>query len=285
MQIDWTQFEILRTTSKAIGAAIDAVIEAKDDEGYRNHLGASVIGNECLRYIFYHFRWMHKESYPARMIRLFNNGHGFEIRVRKYLTEIGFEFLDNADNGEQLKFSILNGHFGGSCDGKFIAPKWGIEQPTLLECKTSGTGSGFTNLDIRGMREVKEQHFVQLSVYGKGLGLENVLYVCENKNDSSWYFELLPLDMKVAEDAFKKANFIIFEAKELPKKLSNKRNFFKCNMCKMQGICHDNEPMDKNCRSCCNSEPVENGEWYCSLYSSIIPSDAILAGCYNHEGF
>ena len=283
MKIDYQNIEHLKTLSTAITKTVDKAIEDANEEGYRRHLGASVIGNECMRYLFYHFRWMHRERYDARMLRLFNVGHGLETRVRHWLTEIGFEFIDNTGNGEQTKFSDLQGHFGGSVDGIFIAPKWGIDKPTLLECKTSGTGSPFNDLDKLGMRKAKEQHFIQNSVYGKGLNLENVLYVCENKNDSDWYFELLPLDLTVAENAYKKAAFVIFEAKEPPRRISEKRNFFKCNMCKCQPICFDNVPCDVNCRSCKNSEPVENGQWYCSMYSSIILPDAILAGCSQHE--
>lgn len=279
--IDFGNTEALRVLSASMLDAVNAAIETDDKEGYRSHLGASVIGNECLRYLYYHFRWMHKEKYSGRMIRLFHVGHGLESRVRYYLKKIGFEFVDG-DSG-QVRFSDLHGHFGGSADGVFIAPSWGITEPTLLECKTSGTGSPFNDLGKKGMQLTKEQHFIQNSVYGKGFQLKNVLYVCENKNDSEWYFELLPLDLKVAEDAYKKAQFVIFEAKEPPKKISQKRNFFICNMCKMQGICHDGEPTDVNCRSCKNAMPVDNGAWFCTHWEQIIPPDAILNACPMHN--
>src|ERR1700677_2178990 len=151
--IDFNNPEALRVLSASMLDAVNIAIEDEDEEGYRTHLGASVIGNECLRYLFYHFRWMHKEKYSGRMIRLFHVGHGLETRVRYYLTKIGCEFLDDVDKtGKQLKFSDLYGHFGGSTDGVFIAPRWGITEPILLSCKTSGTGSAFNDLDKKGMR-------------------------------------------------------------------------------------------------------------------------------------
>src|ERR1017187_596809 len=128
MQIDWQNPQQLRVISQAMLKAVDTAIEDVNTEGYRSHLGASVIGNECLRYLFYHFRWMHKETYPGRMIRLFSVGHGLETRVRRYLTAIGFEFIDGAEDGKQVRFSDLQGHFGGSADGVFIAPRWGITE-------------------------------------------------------------------------------------------------------------------------------------------------------------
>jgi len=284
MVIDWNNPDALRETADAMLKSVDTQIENANTEGYRSHLGASVVGNECLRYLFYHFRWMHRETYPGRMLRLFEVGHGLEVRVRHWLKSIGFKFIDGLDEtGTQLKFSDLYGHFGGSVDGVFIAPDWGILEPTGLECKTSGTGSPFNDLDKKGMRETKAQHYIQNSVYGKGLNFKNILYVCENKNDSSWYFELVPLNLNVAESAYKKAQFIIFDAKEPPKKISEKRNFFLCNMCAMQKICHDGAKTDVNCRSCRNSQPAQDGQWYCTLYNSLIPPDAILAACSQHN--
>lgn len=283
MQIDWNNTELLRELSISMLKAVDCAIENANTEGYRSHLGASVIGNECLRYLFYHFRWMHKESYPARTLRIFEVGFGFEARVRQGLESIGCQFLDKLSTGQQIRFSDLQGHFGGSIDGVFIAPSWGINEPTLLECKTSGTGSPFNDLAKRGMRETKQQHFIQNSVYGKGLQLNNVLYVCENKNDSSWYFELLPLSREVAEAAYKKAQFVIFETDSPPKKVNQKRNFFLCNMCSMQPICHDGVKTDVNCRSCKNAEPIEGGQWRCNHWGQVIPPEAILNACPEHR--
>jgi hypothetical protein len=277
--LDWTNAELLRERADSISRAVNLAIEAADVEGYRTHLGASVIGRECLRYLYYHFHWMHRETYSGRELRLFNAGHDLEPRVRYWLRQIGFQFLDGCDeNNPQLLFRAVNGHFGGSVDGVFIAPDWGITEPCLLECKTSGTGAGFNNLD-KGLLETKPEHYVQDCTYGKGLNLTQCLYVAENKNDSDWKFILVKLNEQIANEALRKAEFIILEATEPPKKISNRRNFFICNMCKMRGVCHDGEPIDKNCRSCQFSKPVENGQWFCRQHNAVIPADFIPLGC------
>ena len=282
MILDWNNSESLRETADKIAHAVDKAIENADPEGYRTHLGASVIGNECLRYLFYHFRWMHREEHSGRELRIFNAGFGFEKRIRYWLEQIGFQFLDGYQNGvPQTGFRSILGHFGGSIDGVFIAPDWGITEPTLLECKTSGTGAGFNNLD-KGIYQTKPQHYIQNCVYGKGLGLKQCLYIAENKNDSDWKFILTKLDEQIANEAFRKAEFIILEATEPPKKISQKRNFFLCNMCKMQGICHDNKPTDVNCRSCKFAKPIEGAQWQCNYWTSVIPPNAILQACPNH---
>jgi hypothetical protein len=281
--LDWNNTELLRERSDAIARAVDAAIEGADTEGYRTHLGASIIGRECLRYLYYHFHWMHRETFSGRELRVFNAGHRLEPRIRYWLTQIGFQFVDGCDeNNPQVQFRGIQGHFGGSADGVFIAPSWGILEPTLLECKTSGTGAGFNNLD-KGIFETKPEHYIQDSVYGKGFGLTHCLYVAENKNDSDWKFILVKLNEQLADEAIRKAEFIILEAQEPPKKISHRRNFFVCGMCKMQGICHDGKPTDVNCRSCRNSKPIENAQWYCNHWNAIIPPEAILTGCGEHN--
>ena len=41
----------------------------KEDEGFRTHLGASQIGQECNRKIWYNFRWTKKSHFEGKIIR------------------------------------------------------------------------------------------------------------------------------------------------------------------------------------------------------------------------
>jgi hypothetical protein len=61
------------------------------ESGHRNHLGASTLGEECWRKLWYQFRWVKKEQFDGRMLRLFNVGHSAEPRFVSYLRGIGFE--------------------------------------------------------------------------------------------------------------------------------------------------------------------------------------------------
>lgn len=69
------------------------------DDGFRWHLGASLIGHECQRYLFYVYRWCFKEQFDGRMQRLFNRGHREEERFIQYLEGVGFKvFADDWQN-------------------------------------------------------------------------------------------------------------------------------------------------------------------------------------------
>lgn len=282
VQIDLNEAYGLRTVAERVKEAFDAHALENAGDGYRSHLGASVIGNECARYIWYHFRWFKREVHSARMERLFGKGHRLEVAVREIMRAKGAEFLDKVDEtGEQVRFSDIGSHFGGSCDGIFRWPAIGLNEPTLLEIKSSRTGSPFNELVKNTVIGAKHQHYVQQSVYGKAFGIKHALYVAFNKNDSSLYTELIELGEQTAEEARAKALHII-TTKTPPPRISKKETFWICKMCTMWGICHRDDAVVPNCRNCKYSDPGDNATWICSLHGSEIPKDFIEKGCNQH---
>ena len=266
------------TIAQKIEYALDEATVAQFDESFRSHLGASIIGEECWRYLWYHFRWFKAEKHDARQLRLFNE----EPLVRAELRAIGVEFLDNVDvDGKQISVSELDGHFGGSCDGVFIAPKYGLHTPTLLEVKTSGTGAGFNDLAKKRTRAAKPRHFIQQSVYGRLLNIHYALYFVKNKNDSSRYLDIVELDWSVADEQIGKA-FAIIRSQEPPERISLKPEFFICKMCAMNGICHKGAVPVPNCRNCKNATPVPGGRWHCAHFNDLIPKEYLIQGCPQH---
>lgn len=272
-----------RTIAERIKLKIDSHALAGADDGFRSHLGWSVIGHECLRYLYYHWRWFWKEEHHARMERIFIAGHQIEAELRHILTACGATFLDTVDkDGKQLKVSDLGGHFGGSVDGVFIWPEIGLYEPTLLECKSSKTGSPFNDLVKNGVMKSKPRHYSQQSGYGKGLDIKFACYVTRNKNDSDIFVEIVDLDFTLAEEMRKKAQFIILETTP-PKRISEKRNFYVCNMCAMQKLCHDRLQPVPNCRNCENASPGPEATWFCKHWNQTIPKEAIINGCPQHK--
>jgi hypothetical protein len=272
-----------RTIAMRIKQEFDNYLLRNEADGFRSHLGWSVIGHQCLRYIWYHFRWFKQEQHSARMLEIFNTGHAEEARIRALMVACGAKFLDNVDvDGQQITISDLMGHFGGSTDGVFIWPAMGIFEPTMLECKTSKDGSEFNNLEPKSMAVVKERHYIQVCGYASSLGIKNILYACRNKNTSELYLEILQTDETVAAENRNKAWHII-TTKSVPSKISKKRNFWVCNMCQMQAICHDRAQVVPNCRNCKHSTPVEDGQWNCEHHNAIIPKEFLIKGCNAHQ--
>jgi hypothetical protein len=77
--------------AKRIKEDIDEYCVRTYDGGHRSHLGASLIGRECKRYLWYVFRWCLHEKTTGRQQRLFNRGHREEDRFIEWLEGIGFQ--------------------------------------------------------------------------------------------------------------------------------------------------------------------------------------------------
>lgn len=251
------------------------------EQGHRNHLGASELGENCWRKLWYSFRWVKLERHSGRMLRLFNVGHSAEPRFITYLRGIGFEVREFDENGKQFRISGAMGHYGGSLDGMCKAPeRYQLETDLVLlnEFKTNNTGKGYSDVEDLGLAKAKPKHFAQMSQYGYARGLRYGLYMIENKNDSDITFKIVELDWNLGRELAKKAEQIIF-AKEPPPRISENPSMFDCKFCNYSGICHRGEMPEKNCRSCRNAVPTENAMWGCLHYNTLIPEDFIKTGC------
>lgn len=252
------------------------------DEGHRKHLGASIMGEECSRYLYNTFHWMQKEKFDGRMRRLFQVGHTAEPRLISYLKGIGFTIWEtDPSTGKQFRISGGDGHYGGSIDGICTAPAhYGINGDILFlnEFKTNNTGAGFESVRTKPLAMAKPKHWAQMCQYGYKLNIHYGCYIIENKNDSELQVKIVKLDWLIGKQLEDRAISII-QAKEPPPKISHSIAYFDCKHCKFKGVCHKDHVPDKNCRSCVNSTPVENGQWFCRKWNANIPDDAIPVGC------
>lgn len=273
--------QLVKLTDR-LKAGIDAYCEKAFDDGPRSHLGASLIGHKCARHLWYGFRWVKYKKHTARMLRLFRRGHIEEARFIEYLRGAGAEVHDvNPDDGQQFRVKAIKGHFGGSMDGqgKLRFDDVGFHiPPMLLEFKTSGTGAGFNDLEKKGVKLAKPQHYMQMCTYGKFYGFHYSIYMCVNKNDDSLHVEIVELDWSEADDGQRKAEAII-EARRPPQKIAANPAYFDCKMCDHIDVCHGTAPYDVNCRSCAYAVPIEGGAWFCEVHNGTIPKDYLPKAC------
>lgn len=266
--------------------AIDLEYEDAQEDGFRNHLGFSLLGRECARENFYSWRWATKTKHAGRILRIFGRGHDTEPKMHGWLEKAGFniETVDPA-TGKQYLASYLGGFFGGSCDGIITGvPSWFTHQPRgLFECKSHNTKSFVNMVNKGGVVNTKPEHYAQTQCYMHSFECEWALYCALNKNDEDLYFEIIPYQKAIAEALFEKATDIALRT-TTPKRISNDPNFFKCNFCDYKGVCHLKEMVHKSCRSCESVTPRVNaetgqGEWFCSRFGAVIPDDWLKKGC------
>ena len=282
---------VAKALAKRILEEIDEYCVRAYDGGHRSHLGASLIGRECKRYLWYVFRWCLHEKTTGRQQRLFNRGHREEARFIEWLEGIGFKvWFENRDEAQnekgeypQYRISDVMGHFGGSLDGIAVLPeRYGIAEPVLLEFKTNGTGAGFNKLAEDGMPIAKPEHFAQTSTYGKKYNFRYCVYLNINKNDDSLHIEVVKLNHNLGEQMIMKAEQIIM-SQTAPARLSDNPTFHKCGYCHMKEVCHKGAVVEVNCRSCAFARPVENAEWFCEVHNGNIPKDFISKACPSYK--
>lgn len=289
-------------------AAIDAAIEADggnsfrqwlgrvlphitdayrvEDAPFRSHMGASQIGDECARKIWYNFRWATLPNFSGRMLRLFNRGHLEEGRFIAMLLMIGVQVYQQDENGKQFRITDHHGHFGGSGDGVAVGvPDLEPGQPCLLEFKTHNSKS-FSKLVADGVREAKPEHFTQMNMYMRKMGLPIALYAAVNKDDDQLHMELVHLQPELADFQSEKAGRLIF-MESPPPRISNTASYYKCRFCDHRPVCFNIAEPARNCRTCEHAIPSNagNGQWVCALTAQqggnafVIGKQLMLTGC------
>ena len=251
-----------------------------EPDGFRSHMGASLIGGDCGRAIWYNFRWATKPKFEGRILRLFNRGHLEEARFIAMLLMIGCQIYQQDENGKQFRISHAEGHFGGSGDGVAMGiPDVAEGQVCLTEFKTHNAKS-FAELKAKGVRDAKFEHFAQMCTYMRKMGIPVCLYLAVNKDNDELYGEIVYLDTLLADEMLERGSRLVW-ATEPPTKLAKTPGFWKCRFCDHTKVCHSNGIPDLNCRTCEFSEPVANAEWQCKVGSIpvIISKETQLTGC------
>ena len=238
---------------------------------HRNYLGASQIGHECARYLWYGFRWCFQDTITPRVARLFQRGHREEIFINETLQSIGIKTW-----GDQTEVEFAYGHAKGHCDGMCSGV---IEAPKtvhLLEDKTMSE-KYFKDVRKNGVQVSKPIYYVQCQLYMKFLKLTRTLFVVVNKNDDSMYIERLCYDEDFADKwEFVAENIVLSE--HPPEKRFSK-SWYACKWCSAKEVCHEGAKVCLNCRTCEYCDILPKGQWECSKLDIRLTTEQQRIGC------
>ena len=234
-----------------------------NQEGFRYHLGASVIGRECERQIWYGWRWFKVINEEPRMLRLFKRGHKEENILNTLLLNSGVNVHElDPKTGKQWSFKHFGGHFAGSLDG-ILTNIPDLVGRVLAEFKTINA-NGHKQLIKNGVEKEKTEHYAQMQIYMHYFKLLYALYISVCKNDDSWHWEIVSYDGAVADKYINRAERIIASDKA-PARMSSNPGYYKCKWCDYNDVCHYNAAPALNCRSCRHSWPSTDGRWNCKI--------------------
>lgn len=247
---------------------------------HRPHMGASLIGHQCERYVWLTWRWVLTPEFSGRILRLFDTGKREESRLIEELRGIGVEVWDTDDDGKQWRVSACNGHFGGSLDGVAQGLPEAPQSTAVLEFKTHNEKS-FTELVNKKVRTAKPQHYDQMQVYMGLMEIDRAMYMAVNKNTDDVYAEWVHFDKDRFMVLMAKAETLIGMT-EPPQRISADPAYFVCKMCNFWKHCHGGLAAEVNCRTCCHATPVEEGAWRCGKGNAILTDSDQREGCGEH---
>jgi hypothetical protein len=257
-----------------------------DNDWRRDHLGASVLGHKCDRYLWQTFRWVGQKPFDGRMLRLLERGKREESWLVDDLRRLGIQVWDHdPETGEQWR--VRWGHVGGGCDFVLLGILEAPDVPHLGELKTSNAKQ-FERLKEKGVKQAKPEHYVQMQVYMHGLGLTFALYLCVCKDNDQLYTERVAYDQAFAEAAIERGQRIVAMPEPPPRQLD--RDFPPCMLTSKDGTqwpcsffdqCWKGGIPAKNCRTCVSCDVLDD-EVRCVIYGKSLDGDAQRAGCSSH---
>lgn len=251
-----------------------------EQETFRSHLGASLIGRPCAREIWYSWHWTTPPLFDGRMLRLFNRGHLEEGRMAALLLLVGCELYQFDENGKQFRMRGHEGHYGGGLDGVIKNLPDIPDKPVLGEFKTHNDKS-FQKVKSEGVRSAKIEHFAQMQQYMGAYQLEWAAYFAVNKNDDELYAELVPFDRENQQRFYDRAGQIV-AALDPPPKINQSPGWWQCKFCDQSGVCHGSALPARNCRTCLYGTPMNEGKWVCANEATSygdLSKDMQLKGC------
>lgn len=270
----------------SVVAAIYRTYEQREaaSGGHRAHLGASVIGHPCQRYLWLLFRWAAREAFDGRMLRLFNTGQRAEARFVDELRAIGCEVHDVDEFGRQFRVNAHGGHFGGSMDGAALGIPEAPAAWHVVEFKTHNNKS-FAGLVEKGVEDAKPQHYAQMQAYMGLTGMDRALYLAENKDTSALYSERVRAEPVMFAKLMERARQVITDA-EPPARIHNDPAWWQCKLCAFNGLCHGQQVPEVNCRTCAHSTPAlagDTGRWVCEHQQRDVDDATQRTGCAAHR--
>lgn len=267
-------------TTHPIVEAIYQWHESNQGDWRRKHLGGSMLGEECLRKLWYSFRWTLPPAFGGRMLRLFETGQLEEGRFVAELRGIGCKVWEvDPETGRQITIKMAGGHAGGSLDAIAVDVP-GSKNPHVVEMKTHNSKS-FKELQAKGVEASKPMHYAQMQIYGYKTDVPRFLYMAKNKDTDELYVERGHIKKTEGKALEAKAERIVFSEEPLDR-ISSDPAFFKCKFCDYSDVCHGHKAPTVSCRSCAFVTPCQDGTWFCERHKTDLTTDDQKDACPDH---
>ena len=262
-----------------VAAAIEAHYEASETPRDSARIGASTLGRECEREIWYSFHWVSPhEKFDGRKLRLFQTGHREEVRMLEDLHNIGCAVSTrDPATGEQWEATLLNGVIVSKLDAKATNVPGAEKAEHIVECKTMNDKS-FQDWRRKGLEKYSPVYWAQVQIGMMAHGIARTLFMATNKNTDEVETERVKYDPLSAAALVAKAERIARADRPPPK-----QEGFACRWCKHEKICRYDDWTRVNCRTCLHADLGQDGQWRCTENGAVLTLGEQKAGCGAHR--
>ncbi len=234
--------------------AIDPTLDVADKqiellalkEKPRAYLGASSIGNDCNRKLWYSMRpEIPKKAMDALSLKRIDDGHrGEDIIVERLRRVPGLSLWNKAEDGGQIGGTLFNDKFGWHIDGVILGLLQAPKTYHVFEAKIVNE-TKFNKLkklkidygEKEALAQWDAEYFAQAQVYMYLLDLDRHYLVAGTPGVRDWTSCRTEINKPMAKSLLVKAERII-NAKEMPDRLSDDKTFWKCKNCSYFEVCH-----------------------------------------------
>lgn len=272
--------------------AVDAALEKREREAnqVRGYLGASGIGHPCERSSWLSFRWASDRTIPAQGLRAIQDGFRAELTMIERLKMVpGIDLWVDGENGRQIGFSSLGGHFRGNLDGIIRGllqdPEtfyvWehkcvNLKKFELMKKLKDDVGEG------RALEKWDPVYYTQAQLYMHHLELKKHYMTIDSPGSRATTSCITEYDPAFAERVNNKAKRIIFNPLP-PARIKEDAAWYECRFCAQHATCQLGVMPNVNCRTCTHSTPKPDGTWVCEKFSKTLSMEEQAAGCVSHR--
>ena len=246
--------------SGGLSQGIDKSFDDEKTSDYRSkRIGASIVGNPCEAFLAFTIRGFPELLIPARIKRIFRDGHRIEDFVVKDLRKAGYTVHDKDPyTGKQYEWDKHSGYIVFMADG--IIEGNGLTEPLLLEVK-SMNGSLWDRFKQRGILVSHPKYYDQLQL-GMGLsGYRKSVLIAYNKNTSEYWDQTVEFDPVRYHFLLNRATRVLMNEAQ---KVGRDATDWRCKDCSKRLACWEGAPVVEDMRTCAHATPATGG-WNCEL--------------------
>lgn len=202
------------------------------EEVVRDYIGASSIGADCWRQIWYDFKGYKSKPFSPKQLRTFEIGKRLESLAVDLLVGAGLDIEVPSIKNNFLEFSDSEHcYFKGHCDAIILSHN------AILEIKAVKDAS-FKIFVKEGFKSWNKKYFDQVQAYMGMSGLKKAYVFMINKDTSELHDELVLFDPDYYDQLRTKAR-MIFESDSPPPKINSSPLWYECKQCKFNEVCHE----------------------------------------------